>query len=113
MFFVRMSQAYCSALPVSYCRPDDVRWTEFARLVLEATYEATVCAAILNAERTGNNTLFLTRIGGKSFGNSDDWIRSATKRALTLYQHARLDVVSVSFSGSKPKISKLAAQLAC
>ena len=59
-----VSQAYCSALPVAYseCPPED--WEEFARLILEATYEATLCAALVNARKTGNNRVFLTLVGG-------------------------------------------------
>src|SRR5690606_34366415 len=97
----KVSQAYCSALPVGYCRSSDNRWAEFARLIQEATYEATVCAAILNAQNTDNNKLFLTSIGGGVFGNNEDWIMSAIDRALTLYRCAPLDVVFVAYSGSK------------
>jgi hypothetical protein len=61
--------AYCSALPVAYCRHPSHMWAAFARLVLEASYEATICAAILNASSTGNNRSFLTLVGGGAFGN--------------------------------------------
>jgi len=106
-----VAQAYCSALPVGYCRSSDIRWTEFARLILEATYEATVCAAILNAQNTGNNKVFLTSIGGGVFRNNEDWIMSAIDRALTLHRRAPLDVVFVAYSGSKPEIRAIAAKL--
>lgn len=60
----RVSQAYCSALPVAYSKQPSQLWTEFATLVLEAAYEATLCAAILNLQNTGNQRVFLTLLGG-------------------------------------------------
>jgi len=44
----RVSQAYCSALPVASSNHSPDLWEDFARLVLEASYEATICTAILN-----------------------------------------------------------------
>ena len=73
----RVTQAFCSALPVAYTRHPPVLWTPFAPLVLEAAYEATVCAAIDNAARTGNRRLFLTQLGGGAFGNETEWILGA------------------------------------
>jgi hypothetical protein len=64
-----VSQAYCSALPVAYSNHSPELWESFAQLVLEATYEATFCASILNFVKTGNNKLYLTLIGGGAFGN--------------------------------------------
>ena len=99
-----VSQAYCSALPVSYynyckgCPKDKKDWEEFARLVLEATYEATLCAALLNARKTGNNNkVFLTLVGGGAFGNETAWIVDSLQRALDRYQDAALDVAIVSY----------------
>jgi hypothetical protein len=41
-----VTQAHCSALPVAYSnRPSDL-WEGVARLVLEASYEATIFAVI-------------------------------------------------------------------
>ena len=53
-----VSQAYCSALPVAYSQHSANLWAPFATVILEAAYEATVCAAIENSSKTGNNTLF-------------------------------------------------------
>ena len=36
-----VTQVYCSALPIAYSSIDYVKWESFARLILEATYEAT------------------------------------------------------------------------
>lgn len=45
---VLVSQVYCSALSVAYSGIAQRHWEAFARLVLEANYEATIWAAILN-----------------------------------------------------------------
>ena len=102
-----VSQAYCSALPVAYseCPPED--WEEFARLILEATYEATLCAALVNARKTGNNRVFLTLVGGGVFGNETAWIVDSLQRALALYKDAALDVAIVSYGASNPDIQHL------
>ncbi len=102
-----VSQAYCSALPVAYSRHSSDLWAEFARLVLEASYEATICTAILNSVRNGNNRLFLTLLGGGAFGNGTDWIIGGIQRALNLYKHVDLDVAIVSYGSSKPYIQSL------
>ncbi|NEU77759.1 hypothetical protein [Nostoc sp. UIC 10630] len=105
-----VSQAYCSALPVSYSRHSSNLWTEFARLVLEASYEATICTAILNSIRNGNNRLFLTLLGGGAFGNQTDWIIGGIQRALNLYKYADLDVAIVSYGSSKQYIQQFVNQ---
>ena len=102
-----VSQAYCSALPVGYLDHPHELWTEFARLILEATYEATLCAALLNARETGNNTVFLTLVGGGVFENDPDWILGGLRRALDLYRDAALDIAIVSYEYPNPDIHDL------
>jgi hypothetical protein len=92
-----VSQAYCSALPVAYSSYPAERWEQFARLVLEACYEATLCAGIINAENTGNDHVYLTKVGGGAFGNGSAWITDAMQRALDLYRDSGLDIAIVSF----------------
>jgi len=105
-----VSQAYCSALPVAYSRHASNLWADFARLVLEASYEATLCAAILNSVSNGNNRLFLTLLGGGVFGNETDWIMGAIQRALNLYKYVDLDVAIVSYGSSKHYVQQLVNQ---
>lgn len=105
-----VSQAYCSALPVGYLDHPHEMWTEFARLILEATYEATLCAALLNARETDNNTVFLTLVGGGVFENDPDWIVDGLQRALALYKDAALDVAIVSYGESNPDIDHLVSR---
>jgi hypothetical protein len=106
-----VSQAYCSALPVAYSKHPWSLWAELARLVLEASYEATICAAILNARNTGSNRVFLTLLGGGAFGNDTDWIIGAIERAVSLHRHADLDVAIVSYGSPKPSVQELVRRL--
>ena len=103
----RVSQVYCSALPVSYSEHTSEQWQDFACLILEASYEATICAGILNAAKTGNARLYLTLVGGGVFGNEYHWITRAIKRALDCHRNVDLDVYIVSFRESNQFIAKL------
>ena len=105
-----VTQAYCSALPVAYSQHPSDLWESFARLVLEASYEATVCTAILNVQETGNKRVFLTLLGGGAFGNRTDWIMDSIERALRLYGDRDLEVAIVSYSTSKPTVRRLVKQ---
>lgn len=95
-----VTQVYGSALPVGYSQHAAVLWKAFARLVLDASYEATFRAAILNFAKTGNNKVYLTLLGGGVFGNNTDWILASIQRALDLFDHVPLDVVIVSYKQS-------------
>jgi hypothetical protein len=75
--------------------------------VLEASYEATVCAAILNSQNTGNNRVYLTLLGGGAFGNHTSWILSAIQRTLKLYYDWNLEIAIVSYGASKPEVQQL------
>lgn len=105
-----VSQAYCSALPVNYSSEPSNLWENFARLVLESAYEATICAAILNAQNTRNHRVFLTLLGGGAFGNEVDWIIAGIQRALQLYRNAELDVAIVSYGSSNRHVQDLVDQ---
>lgn len=98
---------YASALPVAYSAHPASLWTRLARLVLEGAYEATLRAAALNAERTGNNTAYLTLLGGGAFGNDTGWIIEALRHALSACSHLPLDVVVVSYQQSNPQVHAL------
>jgi len=102
-----VSQAYCSALPVSYSPIPSEYWMIFARLILEATYEATLLAALMNYEKTGNNKVFLTLVGGGAFGNKIEWIVDAIRMSVLKFSNAPLDVKIVSYGVSNPHVSEL------
>ncbi len=106
----RVSQAYCSALPVGYSDQTSDLWEDFALLVLEAAYEATICTAILNYRSTGNNRVFLTLLGGGVFRNKTSWITESIKRALKLYQDWNIEVAVISYSGSNKYVQEVAEQ---
>ena len=88
----RVSQAFCSALPVAYGEGRPAEWEAFARLVLEAAYEATLLAAVDEE----SNIVLLTRLGGGVFGNADGWIDDAIVRAIEIVKDAGLDIRLVS-----------------
>ena len=110
----RVSQAFCSALPVAYGdrRILKAQWQAFATLILEAAYEATLWAAVLNARQTGSNIVFLTRLGGGAFGNESDWITSAMRRAFQLAADTGLDVRVVSYGAPSQETLDLADDFA-
>ena len=107
-----MSQAFCSALPVSYTNIHTNRWASFATLVLEGAYEATMWAAVANASRHGSNVVFLTELGGGAFGNEQAWIHRAIRRALQMVEDANLDVRLVSYGAPTPALERLAGDFA-
>jgi len=90
-----VTQAYCSAMPVAYGDPPASAWEPIARLVLEAAYEATLLAGILNARRGVSNRVLLTRLGGGAFGNDPIWIDAAIERALAKVGGGRLAILAV------------------
>ena len=98
-----VSQAYCSALPISYVGFSSKLWKPFASLILEASYEATLCAGILN----GDDRVYLTSVGGGVFGNDLEWICSAIERAVLKYIDYDLDVKIVSYSPISQNILRL------
>ena len=107
-----VSQAFCSALPVAYTRLPLSHWEAFASLVLQAAYEATMSAAVLNAQRGASNVVLLTQLGGGAFGNHDDWIHAATRRALEMMSGFALDVRLVSYGTPSRAIRQMAGDFA-
>ena len=102
-----VTQAYCSALPVAYSQQSKKLWAGFAGIILEASYEATICTGILNYLKTGNNKIYLTLIGGGAFGNERTWIINSIRRSLNLYKHAALDVAIISHGYSNRHVQEL------
>ncbi|MEZ6037823.1 MAG: hypothetical protein R3F29_10110 [Planctomycetota bacterium] len=102
-----VSQVFCSALPVAYAGGLRAEPQQFATLVLEAAYEATLLAARENAARGGSTRCYLTQLGGGAFGNRFAWIDAALRRALTMHRDAGLDVRIVSYGQPDPGIGRL------
>jgi hypothetical protein len=104
----QVTQSFCSALPVAYSRVSPAHWEPFASLVLEAAYEATMWAAVLNAQRGASNVVYLTLLGGGAFGNHGSWIHAAMRRALQLMTTFELDVRLVSYGTPSKEIVEIA-----
>jgi hypothetical protein len=103
----KVSQIYCSALPVAYSNIEPYYWEAFAKLILEATYEATFNAAVVNYEKYGSNKVFLTLVGGGAFGNDERWIIEAINKTINKYKNYPLDVRIVSYGKSKESVKKI------
>jgi hypothetical protein len=106
----RVTQAYCSALPVAYGRGPTAAWEPLARLVLEAAYEATLRAALAQQQAGGSGRVLLTRLGGGAFGNDGAWIDDAMARALALTAGTGLQVLLVSYGSVPASMAALAAR---
>lgn len=103
-----VSQAFCSALPVAYCRAvPHSSWRVFASLVLDAAYEAVLWAALLNSRRGASNIVLLTQLGGGAFGNDEEWILSAMRRAMTRASGFGLDVRVVCYGSPGRRLLEL------
>lgn len=89
---VRVTQAYCSALSCGYSKEvsDFAMWEPLARLVLEATYEATLWASVANLIENGpgrgHDEVYLTFLGGGVFRNDMNWIIDSIGRAMAVIQ---------------------------
>jgi len=95
---------------VSYTRLASSYWQPFATLILEAAYEATMWAAVLNAQRGASRRVLLTRLGGGAFGNRDEWIDAALRRSLAMMQNTDLDVRMVSYGEPSRSMLELASE---
>lgn len=96
----KVSQIYCSALPVAYSYIESFYWESFARLILEATYEATLYTAVLNMKQNKSNIIYLTLIGGGAFGNEEYWILESMQKAIRKFITVPLDIRIVSYGHS-------------
>jgi len=100
----KVSQIYCSALPVAYGESERFYWEYFARLILEATYEATLYAALINVEKNKSNVVYFTLVGGGVFGNEDYWILESMQKAIRKFKKTPLQVRIVSYRASKKMV---------
>lgn len=108
----RVSQAFCSALPVSYGGGPRSAWQAFAQLVLDGAYEATLLAGVLNARRGASNIVLLTLLGGGAFGNDGAWIERAIRRALAAVDRYDLDLRLVSHGLPSSELKAFVGSLA-
>merc|ERR1712032_213672 len=96
-----VTQVLGSACAVRYSGNASELWEPFARLVLEASYEAVFRVARLTAlrhnSRVGSNRVFLTCLGGGVFGNEMDWIVDAMESAMRKFEGVNLEVFIVTY----------------
>jgi len=102
-----VSQAYCAALPLAYSPVEANSCEMFARIILEATYEATLYAALINLDKMNCNKVYLTFVGGGVFGNKPDWILESIFKAINKFKNTPLDLGIVSYRNSNPKLREL------
>lgn len=102
-----VTQLYCSALPVAYSNHPIELWEDFAKLVLDAAYEATFFYALQHQKPEQRGKLFLTLLGGGAFGNKTEWIIDAIRKNLLKFAALDLDVYIVSYMYSKPEVRGL------
>jgi hypothetical protein len=108
-----VQQVYASALPISYHGHideqllDTTLWPDFACLVLDASYEATLLTTILNLAKNGCGRVYLTSLGGKAFGNEHTWIYEAIVKTISKMPQVGLDIRIVSFMRSKPEVKAM------
>ena len=103
-----VSQAFCSALPLISPSISQRTWEAFARLILEASYEATMLAAVEQSSASVSSMVLLTRVGGSAFGNADEWINDSIERALGMVEQAGLDVRLVSYGHVERSMQSIA-----
>jgi hypothetical protein len=107
-----VSQAFCSALPIAYTNVPARHWRAFAAFVLEAAYEATMWAGVLNAQRGASKIVLLTLLGGGAFGNESHWIIGAMRRALGVVSSFDIDARIVSYGAPSREVIDLAGEFA-
>ncbi len=86
----RVSQAYCSALPIAYVGHSLELWKPFASLILNE-----------------DDIIYLTLVGGGVFGNELEWICSAIDRACLKYAQYDLDVRIVNYGSISGEVLSL------
>lgn len=99
-----VSQIFCSAIPLGNYATHGVSIDDaepLARLVQEATQEATIISSIINKQKTGCSKVILTKVGGGVFGNKHKWISDAINKALDKYPNFGLDVRQFHYSSKE------------
>jgi hypothetical protein len=104
---LKVTQVYCSGVPVAYSGISTKQWEPFGKMILEATYEATFWAAINNMKKGRTNKVFLTLVGGGVFGNPDSWLYDAIILNLKKFKNSGLDLIFVSYGSSNSLVRKI------
>jgi hypothetical protein len=103
-----VSQAFCSAVACGYAHGTPEEWEALARVVLEATYEATLWAAALEQQqKVGSGVVYLTFVGGGVFRNRPEWIQEAIGRACAKLSKYPLKVKICHFRSIDPQSAQM------
>jgi hypothetical protein len=105
-----VQQVYASALPIGYHQTkirQSTLWPDFACLVLDASYEATLLTTILNLAKNGCGRVYLTYLGGGVFANKHTWIYEAIEKTIVKMPQVGLDIRIVSFSEPRTEINEM------
>lgn len=103
----RISQVFCSAMPVSYSGGALDILEPLSRIVLEAAYEATLHCAQRNQAITRSRKVFLTLLGAGAFGNPLSWVLESMNRAVDRFRDSNLEVYVVSHGEVHPDLKRL------
>lgn len=107
-----VTQVYCSALPIGYVNYiPGYLWENFAKIILEALYEATFYAALKNFKNNSSKKLFLTLVGGGVFANKEEWILEAIEKSVEKFRNTPLEISIVSYRNSNPEVKRLVEKL--
>jgi hypothetical protein len=106
-----VTQVFGSALSVAYSRNATHLWAPLARMVLNASYRATLHVGAEAKERhgdkDGSRRVFLTLLGGGVFGNELEWIVDAIRGACEEFREVDLEVIIVCYGGVPPEVEEL------
>lgn len=102
----KVSQLYCSALPVAYSQIESFYWESFSRIILEALYEATLYAGMINMTKNHSNLVYLTLVGGGVFGNEEHWILESMQKAIEKFKNVPLNIKIVSYGKSNNRLKQ-------
>jgi len=102
-----VSLALCSAIPVSYNSVNPISLKLFSCLILEAAYEATFLAGILNRNKKGSDKVYLTLLGGGAFENDRNWIISSLEKVLFQLENSNLDIKIISYDKPSKQLVNL------
>lgn len=96
----KVHQIYASSIPLSYIPINPKDAERFGQILMDASYEMAFCIALKNYIRTGNNKLFLTKLGSGAFGNPPHWAIAAISKAAEKFKDFPLEVSIVSYGES-------------
>ena len=116
-----VTQTYNSAISINYSTVDNKElWEPLAKLVLEASYEATLLTAVIHNANLVSRGQFpqpvlLTKVGAGVFGNKVEWVAEAIAKAIQKIRSlgCYLDIKVVDFGQISDyiKIQEVCSQL--